>query len=109
MLHAYFAEKKMSSWNISKKTKIKVRSMTFYDFFLLKLYKLWILMKIVYYKSLLDIKWRENDYNWANMTNYYLKYVKIAIWKWIVYYFSSYLHDKYCIFALIFLTTYKKI
>ena len=29
------------------------------------------------------------------MANYYLFYVKIAIWKWFVQYFSSYLHEKY--------------
>ena len=72
-------------------------------------------------KTLLDSNWRENYYNWVcfysnkfvcgvggntilfwitNMTNYHLFYVKIAIWKWIVHYFSSYLHDKYCIFYL---------
>ena len=27
-------------------------------------------------------------------------YIKIAIWKWFIQYFSSYLHEKYCIFAL---------
>ena len=57
---------------------------------------------IVYYKSLSESNWLENDYNWAgfysnkilcvglegnkilflitNMTNYYLFYVIIAIW-----------------------------
>ena len=35
--------------------------------------------------------------------------VIIAIWDWIVQYFSSYLHDKYCIFASILLITNKRI
>ena len=38
------------------------------------------------------------------MTNYYRFYVKIAIRKRFVHYFSSYLHDKYCILP----TTYKR-
>ena len=29
----------------------------------------------------------------TNMTNYHLFYVKIAIWKWIVHYFSSYSNE----------------
>ena len=83
----------------------------------------------VYYKSLSDSNWRENDYNWAcfysnkilcvgwegkilfwitNMTNYYLFYVIIAIWEWIVYYFSNYLHDKLFILTSILLITYKR-
>ena len=86
---------------------------------------------IVYYKSLSDSHWCQNYYNWAffysnqilsegwggtkllfwitNMTNYYLFYVIIAIWEWIVQYFSSYLHDKHCIFASILLITYQRI
>ena len=64
---------------------------------------------IVYYKSLTDSNWRENDYNGAyfysnkilcvgcggnkilfwltNLKNYFLIYVKIAIWKWFVQFF----------------------
>ena len=45
----------------------------------------------------------------TTITNYYLFFkVKIAIWKLIVHYFSSYLHEKYCIFASILLATYKR-
>ena len=40
------------------------------------------------------------------LTNYYLFYVIIAIWELIVQYFSSYLHDKHCIFASILLINY---
>ena len=36
----------------------------------------------------------------TNMTNYYLFYVIIAIWEWIVQYFSSYLHDEHCILLI---------
>ena len=66
-------------------------------------------------KLLLDSNWCENDYNWlcfhsneilcdgwwrgkicfsTNMTNFNLIYVKIAISKWFVHYFSWYLGDK---------------
>ena len=46
------------------------------------------MIKIVYYKSLSD----------SNLSEIY---VIIAISKWIVKYFSIYLHDKHCIFASI--------
>ena len=42
-------------------------------------------------------------------TKYYLFYVIIAIGELIVQFFSSYLHDKYCIFASILLITNKRI
>ena len=42
------------------------------------------------------------------MTNHYL-HDKIAIWKWFVHYFKSYLHENYCSFSTILLTTYKRI
>ena len=52
---------------------------------------------------------REQNFVWiTNMPNYDL-YVIIAIWEWIVQCFSSYLHDKHCIFALNLLITYKRI
>ena len=93
---------------------------------------LWTCFLKVYYKSLSHISnWRENNYNWecfysnkilcvgwggnkisfwiTNMTNHYLFYVIIAIWEWIVQYFSRYLHNKHCIFASTLLITYKRI
>ena len=95
-------------------------------------YILLLYVVLVYYKSLSDSNGRENDYNWAcfylntilfvgwvgtnivlnnkyDQFNYYLFYVIIAIWEWIVQFFSSYLHDKLCIFASILLITYKRI
>ena len=67
---------------------------------------------ILYYKSISDWNWRENDYNWACFIQIwpiiiFFFYVIIAIWEWIVKYFSSYLHDKHCIFASILLINYK--
>ena len=93
--------------------------------------------KIIYYKSLWDSNWCENDNNWyvfiqrkfcvwsvertkkhathkilfwiTNMTTYYYLsfYIKITITKWFVQYFSSYLCEKDDIFSSILLTTYK--
>ena len=46
---------------------------------------------------------REQNFVLNNKYDRLLSFLrKIAIWKWFVQYFSSYLHDKYCIFASIF-------
>ena len=70
-----------------------------------------IIIGHVLIQTKLCVGWgRTNFFFWiTNMTNYYLFYVIIAIWEWIVQYFSSYLHYRHCIFASILLITYKRI